>query len=352
MDGVIQSKRAVSKFGYWLIVPGTLLSAIMIFVLIAGKDELASDDKGAVVFFIVLGAICIVCGIVALLMRKKFYIHAEEDSISAFCQWGGKLNCSMEDVDHIERNGTGYVDREGNAYEDTVLLIYLKNGKKYQIWHLENGEELYRFIRKRLPSQNSIGEPAGDLTKLRTERQGLKKKYRKILIPCICCIPMLIPLILLTVIFTDGKELSEFSQRDWRVFCVFAGISLILIIAFIVLLPRATRLWKKIGRTESSILLTILLTAPLRPGKALRMYLDDPEEPAFRLVVFGLLDYDEVFYVIESIGPDEEIVLLSESKMYSTFEELKPELEELTEVPLPAGEGITQDSAGRPESEA
>ena len=339
MDGIIRYKRSSYVSLFFFMLSGVVLALLMTMVFIKSKGELTSGDIGIVILFIVLGLFCLVCGVFLIRRRKKCHIHVEKDRIEAFCQVGGALSCGMDDVDHLVRNGIRYVDRQGTEHEDTALQICLKGGKKYEVWHLENGEELYWFIRKGLPTPDLFEGTPGDMDALLSEREVLKKKYKRLLIPTPGGPVLVILLILIQNAFTEGRDLSEFTSRDWRIFWVFAGIGLLLVAAAAVSLVLSLRLQKQAAKTEAAIRTTILLTAPLRPGKALRMFFDDPKEPVWRLVVYGLLGDDGVFYTLETVGEGGEPALVTESKMYKNFAELEPELEGLIEAPLPVESG-------------
>lgn len=329
MDGRIHKTKSSVINNIVLTISGGGLALLMTCILIGGRDELTSADIGACIIIIILGCIGVILGGIFLYIRKNAYIHVEEDTISAYCHLGGRLNCRMEDIEYI---------RQYRMHGGTALEIHLLNGKKYEIDNLENADAIDKYIKRRMPHKESTNEAAGDLVQLHAEKQILRKTNKRILILWLCGFSALILLIILSFVLTGGRELHEFSQQDWYIFSVICGISAVLVIISIILFVRLIRTSKMMEKKEAEIWRALLMTAPLRPGKALRMFLDSSDYPSYRLVIYGLPGYTEIYYVTESVRSDEEIVLVSQSKLQPDFEALKPELVGMTEVPLPTGE--------------
>ena len=114
-----------------------------------------------------------------------------------------------------------------------------------------------------------------------------------------------------------------------------AWVSVILVVLSCILLRRF--LCHTDARNEKlDALSRILLQAsPLRPGNALKLYVDDEFHPSFRLTVYGLPNAVEVYFTVEEVSKNFELVCIHESKVYSGMDALAPEIADMTEIALP-----------------
>jgi len=275
------------------------------------------DDILASCFFILFGLFMIVLCAVSLYVNCKVYIHVDEDSISAYCQFGLSLNCSISDVADVTYGGGG-------------LNITLRNGKKYNLMLLENAHEVGRYIQKRMAVKT---EGDWDLEELTAQLPVMKKKCVQEGVTSICVFFLLIPGILLTSALTGWKDLSEFTKNDWIVFLSMAVIGIADIIVFCSLLRKYLRHLDSLNNKRRILSQMLLKKAPLRPGNAIGLYVDDENYPSFRLTVYGFPNSSEVYYTVEAVDQNFEVQLVEESRIFESAQAL----EEVLEGNIPIG---------------
>ena len=318
MDGVFGKQRFTKVYNIIGFISGVILVFLFGFFICAG-GYVTLDDTIASWFFVCFGFfISILCG-GSLYVNRKAYIHVDAQGISAFCHIGLSLKCGFSDVSSVSYGGTG-------------LNIQLNNGKKYSLIHLENADSLGKYIQKRIPRQS---QAVLDKNELIQAIPPLRKKRKYEGIGAVCAFLLLIPVILLTSALTGWKDLSEFTSGDWSVFAAMACVSVILIVLSCILLRRFLRHTDALNEKLDALSRILLQASPLRPGNALKMYVDDDFHPSIRLTVYGYPNSGEVYFTVEQVSKNFELVCIHESKVYSGMDALAPEIADMTEIPLP-----------------
>lgn len=318
MDGVFGKRKFTMVYNLIGLVSGVFLILMFGFFVCTG-EYVTLDDQIASLFFVSFGCFAsILCG-VSLYVNRKAYIHVDEHGVSAFCHFGLSLECSFSDVSSVSYGGTG-------------LNIQLKNGKKYSLMNLENAYQLGKYIQKRMPRKSMM---IPDRNQLMTEILLLRKKRKYEGIGSICCFLLLIPGILLTTGLTGWKDLQDFDSTDWTIFAVMAGFGVITVVMACILFRRFLLDTDKLHMIHDTLYQTLLRTSPIGPGNALRLFLDDDVNASIRLIVYGFPNSKEVYFAVEQINQNYEIDRIHESKIYSSMDALAPEIEGMTEIPLP-----------------
>ncbi|MBQ6551470.1 MAG: hypothetical protein IJL78_08695 [Lachnospiraceae bacterium] len=331
MDGIFEETKRLKKQTIWTVISmisGGLLAGFMIFALSSGELE-AGDDRGIAVFFIIFGGILALASAAHLVFRKKSGLHADDHGITG--RQIITLRCSMEDVAFVSWD---------NGYLGQNLYIELKNGKKYSFDYLVNAGDLCRYIKERIRREQT---DLPDRKQLRDSLKALKPRIKKTGIGCLVTGLLLIPLIVLTAFLTGSKELSDFTSADWGIFALCAAVFVADGIIWYILLRKYVKITNLSLRLSHDLAVVLLRTEPLLPGKPLRMFLNDDTSSPFRAVVYGVANYEDVFYTLEAIGEEEQIVKVYESKIYPNYQDLEPELYGMTEIPLPTSDLSGQD---------
>ena len=277
------------------------------------------DDLIISWFFVCFGLFISLLCIISLYVNRKAHIHVDEKKISAFCHFALTLECDFSEVRNVSYGGTG-------------LNIQLKNGKKYNLMNLENAYQIGKYIQRRIS-----GKPAVSLNKdeLMAAIPPLRKKRKREGITSICCFLLLFPVIVLTSALTDWKDLQEFSSKDWTVFSIMAGMGVITVAVFCVLLRKYLLHSEELDKIQGALYQTILKTSPVQPGNAIKLFIDDGIYASIRLTVYGYPNSDEVYFTVEQVTQNYEMKCIHTSKVYSNISELAPEIEGMMEIELP-----------------
>lgn len=318
MDGVFCKQRFTTVYNTIGLISGIFLVLLFGFFICSGEYN-TLDDLIVSCFFVCFGLfISILCGI-SLYVNRKAYIHVDEQKISAYCHLGLSLECGLSDVNNV-------------SYSYTGLNIQLKNGKEFNLMNLENAYQIGKYIQRRLPSKSTVPH---DKDKLIAAIPSLRKKRKCEGIASICCFLLLFPGIFLTSALTGWKDLQEFSSYDWTVFTIMAGIGAIIVIMFCILLRSYLLHTDELNKMQGTLYQSILHTAPVQPGNAIKLYIDDDVYASFRLTVYSYPNSDEVYYTVEQVNQNFEIERIHESRIYTNIHELAQEIEGMTEIALP-----------------
>lgn len=318
MDGIFCKQRFYAIYNIIGLISGAF--AVLLFGFIICNGELiALDDIIASCFFICFGLfICILCGI-SLYVNRKAYIHVDDQKIYAFCHYGLALECDLSEVSNVSFGYTG-------------LNIQLKNGKNYNLMNLENAYQIRKYIHKRIS-----GKPAvfPDKDELLSAIPPLRKKRKREGITSIGCFLLLFPGIFLTAALTGWKDLQDFGVKDWTVFSIIAGVGIIVIVVFCILLRKYLLDTDELNKMQGTLYQTILRNSPVQAGNALKSFIDDDICASIRLTVYGYPNSDEVYFTVEQVNQNFEIECIHESRIYTDINALIPETESMIEIPLP-----------------
>lgn len=318
MDGVFCKQRFTRVYNVIGLISGAFLVSLFCFFISIGEYS-TLDDVVVSCFFVFFGLfISILCGI-SLYVNRKAYIHVDDQKISAFCHFGLSLECDLSDVSSVSYGGTG-------------LNIQLKSGKKYNLMNLENAYQIGKYIQKRISERPTISLAKDELM---VAISPLRKKRKREGISSVICFLLIFPGIFLTAALTDWKDLYEFSSNDWTVFSIMLGVGVIVVVVFCILLRKYLLDTDELNQMQGSLYQTILQTAPVQPGNAIRLFIDDDVHASIRLTIYGYPNSDCVYFTVEQVNQSYEIECIHTSRVYSNINELAPETEGMTEIALP-----------------
>ena len=192
--------------------------------------------------------------------------------------------------------------------------------------------KLGNTFKKGFPQKPSISP---DIDELLAAIPPLRKKRKCEGISSIFCFLLIFPGIFLTAALTGWKDLHEFSSYDWTVFTIMAGIGVITIVVFCMLLRKYLLHTDELNKIQGTLYQIILQTAPVQPGNAIKLFIDDDIYASIRLTIYGYPNSDEVYFTVEQVNQSLEIECIHTSRIYSNINELSPEVEDMTEIALP-----------------
>lgn len=318
MEGIFGKQKFTKVYNVIGLISGVFLVLLFGFFIFIGEYS-TLDDAVISCFFVCFGFfVSILCGI-SLYVNRKAYIHVDDQKISAFCHFGLSLECDLSDVSSVSYGGTG-------------LNIQLKSGKKYNLMNLENAYEIGRYIQKRIFAKHAISL---DKDELMSAIPPLRRKRKQEGVSSIICFLLIFPGIFITAALTGWKELHEFRSDDWIVFSIMLGVGVLVVFVFCILLRKYLLHTDDLNKMQGTLYQIILKTAPVQPGNAIKLFIDDDSYASIRLTVYGYPNSDEVYFTVEQVNQRYEIECIYTSGVYSDINELAPEIEEMTEIAIP-----------------
>ena len=317
MDACFHSKRWTAVFNILGLVCGILLG-ILFGVLILGDSDAPITDILLAWFFIMFGLlVSALCG-VSLYVNKRAFIHADAESVCGYFHFGLALACRIDEIDAVSYGGAG-------------LSIRLKNGKNYAMYKLENAYPLGRFIKQHMPLPPLTTQTRDALAQAFHEA---RRKRRNHVLGLVISFVLVFAGIFLTVWLTDGREMRDFLPQDWKIFRAMLYADAVLGAALVVLVRRTARLNEVCQRSLEDLHLLILRTTPLPAGNVQKVYIALDNHPPIRVTVCGFPHSEEVYCIVEAPDTDWALEKVHESKIYPSMDDLRPELEGLTEVSI------------------
>lgn len=313
MKGEFQKNKGLNLFNWIMILSGIVLVTMFSYFICSAEDV---DSILASVFFICFGVLCITLGIVQILLNRNSFLNVDENIVEAKCFPGKKLRCKIADI-------------ESASCDNMTLTIILKNGKRYQISGLINTYPLLRYIRSVMRIASETAEWSKDSVSVDVLREELLKdiKQRKQrIIKVLACMVMMFLWIVLVVIFTDSKELSAFSRKDWWIFAVGGLLETATFAIALVLAMKAGREQNHIFEKRTELRKAEVFTTPLPSRNPIAVYTD--ELYTLRVTVMRFPHSEEVYFYEESIPDGWE----DKSELYSSLSELESLLVDVHEL--------------------
>ena len=318
MDGVFGKQGFTKVYNIVGLISGGFLVLLFGFFLCVGEYS-TLDDVIASCFFVCFGLLISILCVVSLYVNRKAYIHVDDQKISAFCHFGLALECDLTEVTSV-------------SYGHTGLNIQLKSGKKYNLMNLENAYQVGKYIQKRISVKPIV--PL-DKDTLISAIPPLKKKCKWEGISSIICFLLIFPGIFLTAALTEWKDLHEFGADDWIIFSIMAGVGVVVIVVFCILLRKYLLDSDALNKVQETLYQTILQTAPVQPGNAIKLFIDDDVYASIRLTIYGYPNSDEVYFTVEQVNQSYELECIHTSRVYANINELSSEVEGMTEMAIP-----------------
>lgn len=320
MEGKFLFGRKTNALLAWLLFCG--LSLIALYAFLRHVDPEA--PVGMIVIFVTGVLICLASGLF-LYAENSACICLGEDTIQARYFLFGRLDCRMEDV--------AFALPQGNT-----LTILLKNGKRHVIMGLENPWELGTYICWRSWSAETE-RPAAIRLELSRTQAARKKELRRVIAGSV----WLFAGVLLAVLLTGGRELSDFGLRDW---ILFAGMGVIELLTLAGVFWAANRCGKRMLSIEwlkYRLRGAIILACPLPSGNITAVLTDAYNMG--RAVVCRFPKDESAYYCVQEFAEDFALETVYTSGIYDNKNALPWDgLSELIDITAqfsasPAGRG-------------
>ena len=299
MDGIFIRK----KTNIWLVL--LLLSGIFFVALYFFLNSVDSEATNALLTFLIIGILCGLLAIVAMLQNHGAYVHIEESSIRAKYNWFGKLNCKLDDVEFV-------------LPQINTLTILLKNGKRHVIMGVEYSWDLSAAIRRQgfeIEKEN----PHALRQKLSQAQAIRKKELWWVLGGSV----LLFVNIFIAVGLTGGRDLGEFRKLDWILFSIMGAMELLTLLGLFYTAQRCGKHLLPIEQLKYRLRGAIVATHPLPTNKTTAVYTD--ENYTGRIVVCGFPNDNGVYYCVQEIVGNFELETVHTSEIYDSIEQMPEE---------------------------
>lgn len=289
-----------------------LLSGIVLVALYILGEFVDRSAPGGLLALLVLGCLFCGIGIFLLTMNAGAYIHIDQGGIQARYHWFGRLTCSMEQV--------AFAQPQINA-----LVILLKNGKRHMIVGVTNAAGLAYRIRKQIFSPETESPDS-----LREKLAQLQTARKKVVWWAIGGMGGMFAVIFLAAAVTGGRELEDFSARDWTVFWIMAGVELLVVVGDFWLAYRAGKTMLPIQQLQYRLHGAVIANQALPPGQMVSVYTD--ANCKGRIVLYGFPNSESVYYCVQSFGADDRLETVDTSVVYNGFDELEAAFSEFIDI--------------------
>lgn len=296
MDGVFVGKKR-------MIIPIIFFLCGLVFVGIAiAMNVVESADNSGWYFILLLGIAYIAGSVVAMLFNRGAYIRVAENTIQAKYHWGGRLNCSVDEVAFV-------------LPQLNTLRIRLKNGKQHVIMGVENPWPLSNAIRR----QGFVLETESPDV-LRQKLDAIQAARKKELWWVIGAITFMFAEIFITVALTGARDMAEFTKTDWIWFGIMCVTETLTIIAMFYMAIRCGKHLLPMEETKHRLLGAIIASHPLPSNNIAGVYTD--EHYSGRIVACGFPNDESVYYCVQQFVGNCELETIHTSEVYNSMDEL------------------------------
>ena len=299
MDGIFFAKKP--KTGDILLL---LLGLFLLGMGITARlPQWSSSWK--TVPYLIIGCGLTVISLLSLTMNRGAYIHISEDWICGKYHRFGHIDCAIEQID--------FVMAQGNT-----LTILLKNGKRHIIYGLENAPDLSSALRKKLfHMENSSPQ------ELRQKMERIQASRKKELWYLLGFSLLLFVNILIAVLLTDGKDMSDFGRTDWYILGVMGVLELLTIVGMFYIADRCGKKLLPIEALRYRLRGAVIATHPLPPNST-DVYTG--ENYTHRIVLCGFPNDPSVYFFVEKFSGIYELKSDRTSQIYPSKEDLPEDL--------------------------
>lgn len=283
-----------------------------VFLLVMFILCLINDVTDAIsgVFFSVA---YIIGSIISLFFNHKAYLEIENGHIKGKYSLCNKIDCKISDVEFVlaERN---------------KLIIQLKNCKIFRIYGIENSLQLCYQIR-----QNINFEEKSSPQELFEELKAVKTAEKNALVKICIGFSLMVINIFVTVFLTSGKELSEFTEKDWTIYVIFAIVELIATFITFYYVYKVIKNDYMFNKAAYSLRRRTMETSRLILGNVIKVLTDT--DYRIRITLFRHPNTTEIYYTLEKFDPNYSLIQVDESETFQSIEHIPKEIKALNEIP-------------------
>ncbi len=253
----------------------------------------------------VLGSLLLLMGAVSFSLNRGAFIHVDESTIRGKYHWFGKIDCSLSEI--------AFVFPQMNA-----LTILLKNGKRHMIVGIINPWSMRDDIRRKTVQleRETPDKLCRDLMKIQAARQ---KELWGVLVGCL----LLFVNIFVTAMLTGERDMPAFTDTDWIVFAVMCAAELATIGGTLFIADRCGKRILPIEWLKYRLRGAVIASEPLPSNSVVGVFTDT--NFSGRIVVCGFPNDESVYYEVQKVNGQYDLITDHISQVYDCEEELPKE---------------------------
>lgn len=261
---------------------------------------------------LICGGAAISFSVLRMLYNRKAYLHIKNGVITAKYNWAKKISCKIADIDFVNR-------------KHSSLTILLKNKKRYTIRGLVNAPVLCGAVRRSM-----VYAQTQSFTSLQKDLLRVKRSLTKQFILIGAGFTFLAASILLIVLYTGGKDFSEFSLREAVPVALIGIFDLSLSVCLF--LTAGSCIKKRIVMESCQYRMRdlVLKTTDLPTGNMISVYKN--LDSTARVILFGYPHSEDVYLTIEEMSRDFTLPHIYVSPVYDNREKVESFLASLIEL--------------------
>ncbi len=260
-----------------------------------------------------LGVLLLLTGTVSFFLNRGAYLHVGETTVRGKYHWFGKLDCGLSEI--------VFVLPQMNA-----LSLLLKDGKRHVIFGVENPWSISDDIRRktfRLEKEDP-DTLRRELIRLQTVRQ---REIWYLLGGCL----LIFANIFVTVFLTGERDIPAFTKTDWTVFAVMGVVELAAIAGVFYIADRCGKRALPIEWMKYRLRGAVIASEPLPSNSVIGVYTDRNFNG--RIVVRGFPNDESVYYEVQKVNGQYDLITDHISQVYDCEEELpKEQFSELIDI--------------------
>lgn len=303
MDGIFSKNRPGAMS--WIAGIGGILLLVEMVPWYLSREFSGSIVLG--VLFSLLGLGLIALAAASFLADRHAFLTLDEEGVCGRYGLRGALACRYADIAVVE---TGI----------RQLILQQKDGRRYNILGLENAEELCGELRRR-----TDGAPWEDAKQLEAEMARLADKRKKLCRKLFLFAVLLFVNIGICVVLTGGRELQDFTGMDKGIGLVFAMLEIGILVWMFWRADQCGKQGTELRLYQARLRRAVLGTVPAPAGNLRAMYMDT--EYRRRVSVFGYPHSEEVYFTLEALDPNLQLISKGQSRIYPDWKELATELQ-------------------------
>lgn len=277
---------------------GITMMFMSAYIYFSRKYDDVTDVYGCIIFGVVL---CLF-SLPLILFNHKAYFFIDEGYVYAHYGWGQKLECKISNIKFAKASMN-------------MLTVLLKNGKRHVIGGLMNSYSICEAILIGLDY-----EEEKSVEELKQALGDLKAKRKNGIYATFFTLFLMFSDIVFAVIFTGGRDFSDFSITDWIIWISMMVLCVVLLVIAFWIADRAGKLIMTIDYTTYRLRRQVICTQPILAGNAVSVVTNPKCE--FRITFFIFPNDNSIYFSGEAFNKNFELCETYKSPIYESFEDM------------------------------
>ena len=277
--------------------------ALIVYEIIFGIAD-PEKSRFLILLCMIIGFLVALFSAFVLLMNHGAFFTVDLSAGTVKAKYGlfGHIDCRIDDI--------AFVYPQIN-----VLSILFKNGKRCMIPSLQNSRQIAYVIRMGLFTVEK--EPP---RKFQDELNEYRRRYKKSLKVITAMGPLMMANILVTVLLTGGRSMTDYTLSDWFIFYFMATVGVGIVAITMIYTNKNSKNPLPTEWAKYRLNGAVLASHPLPSNNVRRVFMD--ADNTLRITVCGFPNDESVFFVVEIINEKAEVNVIHTSEVYSKMADL------------------------------